>query len=171
MNANYLKSFFLLTSRVVILACLFSPFAQAQSKVWTKITTPDRFSIIFPGAVLDKETNLVWEQTPSNSGQAFADANDFCPKQIIGGVNGWRSPTVAEFSTLVDPAMSTTPMLPAGHPFLGLPSDPLYWSSTTSEANPLNAFFVRFKIGVPNVELGPKTAPLMSWCVRGGSNR
>jgi len=57
------------------------------------------------------------------------------------------------------------PSLPAGHPFS--PSNQVYWSATTSAANPSEAWFANFAFGVVNDGIG-KLSPNRAWWVRGG---
>jgi hypothetical protein len=128
-------------------------------------------------AVLDRETGLVWERTPSGTGGFdWGAAVDQCADASTGGRYGWRLPSAPELESLIDP---TQHGLPVGSPFI-LTGDGQYWSATTLAEGPTSAFFVGFDGGVvgnpgENVEAFPKTAssfdtaPLSYWCVRGGS--
>jgi Protein of unknown function (DUF1566) len=84
-------------------------------------------------AVLDRETGLVWQRTPSNTETTWGIAvNVECRfSAATGGRMGWRLPSLVELQSLVDPKQSN-PSLPAGHPFLGVKTVGDYWSSTTS---------------------------------------
>src|SRR6266446_7070038 len=69
-------------------------------------------------AVLDRETGLVWEQSPSTSTFTWEDAQIHCNQLTVGNRIGWRLPTLQELASLVDgdPANTSSPRLPPGHP-------------------------------------------------------
>lgn len=127
-------------------------------------------------AVLDKETGLVWEQTPAAIPRlSWAATREFCLDSSKGGRKGWRLPTVAELSSLIDPSVPTPgPTLPPGHPFLNVQSgNPgaslvFYWSATTHPSTTSAAWAVSFGDGHPYGF--PKTNLGYAWCVRGGMN-
>jgi hypothetical protein len=79
-------------------------------------------------AVLDKETQLVWEKTPDNSFGSWFSARNKCVKKEVGGRAGWRLPSIQELASLVD-SIENDPAIKSGHPFQNVNSDP-YWSST-----------------------------------------
>ena len=132
-------------------------------------------------AVLDRETGLVWERTPDATPRNLRQAASACHNKVIGGRKGWRLPTIAELTSLVDPS-HVDPALPVGHPFTnvrfgGLPfSRPFYWSSSSfpEEATGLLPPFPLTvdteildwsdgTVGVTN----SKTNERLFWCVRG----
>ncbi len=117
-------------------------------------------------AVLDRETGLVWEQSPSTNVFAWEDAQGHCNRLTTGGRLGWRLPTLQELASLVDPTVPFPgPTLPAGHPFSNVQSS-FYWSATTNAGFTSVAWGVYFFSGVvTNVGL---TNSLFVWCVRGG---
>jgi hypothetical protein len=107
----------------------------------TQLTCP-RFIVLSnwnSEAVLDRETGLVWQRTPTNatlSDQAGAMRN--CWQAAIGGRQGWRLPRVEEFMSLADPSNFANSSLPSGYPFLnvfyesvdGIPNDlGHYWTA------------------------------------------
>src|SRR5690242_14422307 len=55
-------------------------------------------------AVLDRETGLVWERTPSTQTLQWPNARLLCA-QKGGGRDRWRLPAFNELSSLVDPAV------------------------------------------------------------------
>lgn len=118
-------------------------------------------------AVLDKETGLVWEQSPSTGTFLWEDAQVHCNGLTTGGRLGWRLPTLQELASLVDPSVSPSgPTLPAGHPFSNVFTVG-YWSATNSNYDPTSAWEVGFYFG--NVFYGAKsTNATQVWCVRGG---
>jgi len=142
---------------------------------WDKqINHPNRFKVLedFAGAaVLDRETGLVWEQSPEGSKsnptppQAWLSAQFSCITRMVGGRKGWRLPTIQELASLVDPTQSS-PALPSGHPFSNVLSS-AYWSATTlanSTSNALSTEMVEGEVG----DDGDRRFTNHVWCVRGG---
>lgn len=131
-----------------------------------------RFKVLpeFGGAaVLDKETQLVWEQSPQTTIHDWNAARVQCTNRPIGGRKGWRLPSVHELASLVDPNASN-PALPLGHPFTNVqPAGSSYWSATTNAGNPANAWVVDFGNGLV-VNFAGKIVNDFAWCVRGGSS-
>jgi len=128
---------------------------------------PDRHKIIVSGvAVLDRETGLVWEQSPGTDISDWLDAQRRCNSLATGGRLGWRLPTIAELGSLVDPNVSTGPLLPAGHPFSNVQSS-VYWSASTDAGNNIAVWVMDFDRGSvdPMVKVGGTG---YVWCVRGG---
>jgi hypothetical protein len=130
-------------------------------------------------AVLDRETGLVWERSPSTvTGLTWVGAQEHCngvdipsfptniPGARAGNRLGWRLPTLQELASLVDRRVAPGPTLPAGHPFGTSVQSGIYWSAT-SAAFPSFAWVVDF--GGGNVNSGPKDGGTnLAWCVRGG---
>jgi hypothetical protein len=141
--------------------------------VWSqKIPGSERFEVVLDGAgVLDKETGLVWEQSPANATYVWTSAIDHCITLESGGRKGWHLPTVEQLASLVDKSNSN-PVLPTGHPFDmdcasgGCVQSVYYWSATTSAYSPTSAWNVYFPNG--NVTYYDKTTRTYAWCVRGG---
>jgi hypothetical protein len=120
-------------------------------------------------AVLDKETGLVWEQSPGErdrtATRVWRQAQRSCNTSIVGNRLGWRLSTIQELASLVDPTQSN-PALPSGHPFSNVQLFQ-YWSATTDVGSNGNvAWFVNLASGA--VSNGSKSNPLHVWCVRGG---
>ena len=131
-----------------------------------KLDASERFELVLDGAaVLDKETGLVWEQSPDTTTRTWTNAIIYCYQKTIGGRKGWRLPTVEELASLVDPSQSS-PALPSGHPFSSSVQSAYYWSSTTSAGKAGYAWGVGFNDG--GVKAPPISATLYVWCVRGG---
>jgi hypothetical protein len=116
-------------------------------------------------AVLDRETGLVWEQSPSVSVFNWSNANQHCLNLNAGGRTGWRLPTIQEFMSLVDRS-AFLPPLPSGHPFTNVQTSTGYWSATTTADNASNAWSLDFVAGFAGstIKVGNKNV----WCVRGG---
>jgi hypothetical protein len=127
-------------------------------------------------AVLDRETGLVWERSPSES--LAAPIFDQCGDLTTGHRFGWRLPTYTELRSLLD-ASQSSPALPPGHPFVNLhffvpvPGGgglvDLYWTSTPEPRSP-PGFLKLVALGAPS---GGGAAPPDAtafgriWCVRG----
>ena len=130
-------------------------------------------------AVLDRETGLVWERSPlapclfpfcsvpDPGTRTLSDAQFHCNGLRTGGRLGWRLPTVQELASLVDgdPANTSSPRLPPGHPFTGVQSS-FYWSATTDAKFTGEEWGVQFVSGV--VYSDDKGSSFFPWCVRGG---
>jgi hypothetical protein len=144
---------------------------------WSQIlSASERFVLVMNGlAVLDKETGLVWMQSPSTQNYIWVHAQSYCYKLEIGGRKGWHLPTIEQLASLVD---STQPVitLPSKHPFSNVQSN-LYWSATASNSdwsayaskrNPTGVWTVHF--GAGDVYEGNKVGSYYAWCVRGGQS-
>ena len=97
-------------------------------------TASERFVVLasFNGeAVLDKETQLVWERA-AEPAKSWINALHYCSVRAIGGRLGWRLPSISELTSLL--ASTATGgvggYLPAGHPFQNIGAQDYYWSST-----------------------------------------
>jgi hypothetical protein len=126
-------------------------------------------------AVLDRETGLVWQQTPYTDTDDWYGALTDCQLlSTTGGRLGWRLPALEELLTLVDP---NTGYLFAGAPFPSLPpppgTGPSFWTATTyaSVLTTLGAY----QVGFPQLGQSPyryanvyaKNVVAGYWCVRG----
>jgi len=139
------------------------------------VTSPmhgSRFQILEESkgeAVLDTETELIWERSPSSTETAWAHASLRCALTSTGGRLGWRLPSFFELMTLVEPsplATSNKPSLPTGHPFRGVRAG-LYWTTNSQDKEPANAYAIDFLRGDLTPEL--KNRAHAYWCVRGGA--
>jgi hypothetical protein len=118
-------------------------------------------------AVLDRETGLVWEQSPSTVTQSWEFAQLQCNFLAAGGRKGWRLPTIQDLASLVDPTVPPPgPTLPPGHPFSNNVQQSGYWSASTFASGTTAAWFVNFLDG--NGGPDDKTFTHFVWCVRGG---
>ncbi len=145
------------------------PVATTQTQPsWDQnLSANERFKLVLGGeAVLDKETGLVWEQSPSTTEGNWVKARFDCAKRTVGGRHGWRLPSMHELASLLDPTNPDgNPDLPIGHPFSNVRAFN-YWSGTTSVGDALQAWTVDFSlIGVTVLGKGVSTP---FWCVRGG---
>jgi hypothetical protein len=152
------------TAALVTLASLA---AAGPFQTWDNRIGPGRFKVLtdFDGhAVLDKETGLVWERSPSQTGVDWSEAQVHCNELSVANRLGWRLPTLQELASLADPTQ-TFPALPAGHPFSQVLTGS-YWSGTTLGSDTTFAWVVRFLQGT--VGNFGKTSIHAVWCVRGG---
>ena len=127
-------------------------------------------------AVLDKETQLVWERLAGDTdGDEDVDDDDrvnwnnargHCANRVVGGRKGWKLSSFDQLASLVDPS-EANPALPANHPFIGVQSA-VYWSATTDAVNPFNAWSVVFDSG--DLFSNGKGFTDHAWCVRGGQS-
>ena len=119
-------------------------------------------------AVLDRETGLVWERSPSHGG-TWNSAQDYCNALSVGNRKGWKLPTIQELGSLVDTSVPPT-NLPSGHPFTNVNANTPYFSATNHHAGPLfgspSVWALFFAGGGP--ALAFKNNTIAAWCVRGG---
>ena len=90
-----------------ILALLTGAAGQQNNHTlrWdTNNPSATRFTTAFPGAVLDKNTGLVWEQAPDATTRTWAVATRYCVNKNVGGTVGWRLPSVVELKSVQDPS-------------------------------------------------------------------
>jgi hypothetical protein len=137
----------------------FVPGAWSQ-----KLPSAERFQVVLDGlAVLDRETGLVWDRTPTAIGLSWAGAIDGCLIKTLANRRGWRLATLEELASLVDGAQDN-PALPPGHPFGSV--NFAFWSATTRAAVTSEAYYLNLQSGAP-VTLS-KGNNVRFWCVRGG---
>lgn len=158
---------------VVLLMFTLPAYAGHTAPPWDhQMNSPGRFLVLsqFGGeAVLDKETGLVWEQTPSTNSKNWFNAHASCYNSSVGGRMGWRLPTLQELMSLLDPAQLVGPKLPAGHPFDDVQSAN-YWSASeeaTLAGHSNRALVVPLNTAVVGSDL-KATGAAFAWCVRGG---
>ena len=120
--------------------------------------------------VLDRETRLVWERSPSTDQRTFDAAVVYSTTRLLAQRKGWRLPALEELLSLVD-LTTASPTLPAGHPFLNVQLDNFYWSMSQGipvSNNPHLVWGYNFGNGdtASVVASGAKTC--CAWLVRGG---
>ena len=121
-------------------------------------------------AVLDTETQLIWERSPSATETTWANASLRCSLTSTGGRLGWRLPSFFELMTLIEPSSLATASklsLPAGHPFRGVRTG-LYWTNNSQDTEPTNAYAIDFLRG--DLTSQRKNLAHACWCVRGGTS-
>jgi Protein of unknown function (DUF1566) len=141
---------------------------------WDKnLPSTSRFTVLsdFGGAaVRDNNTGLVWEQAPSTTQDTQLGSAVHCVNGVtVGGMKGWRLPSVVELGSLVDPTSTAAVRLPTGHPFSNVQSD-IYWSATTVAVDTTLAWIVNFGNGFVGIGHGKGNNDVRAWCVRGPMN-
>jgi hypothetical protein len=128
-----------------------------------------RFTVLaeFSGAaVRDNNTGLVWEQMPTMA-MDWSSARNQCLNKPVGGTRGWRLPSVAELTSLVDPSL-VPPYVPPTV-FAGVLVGN-YWSSTSiMDGGSVNKYSVNFGDGMVGTTAKSSTT-VNVWCVRGSMN-
>ena len=126
-------------------------------------------------AVLDRETGLVWERTPSSFNTGFrSTAVTTCMVATTGGRQGWRLPRVDELLSLADATNSASDQihLAPGHPFLGIALNTTFWAADRIPANLTDGgiivFFTSSQPGGRFNNVLSFQFPAGAWCVRGG---
>jgi hypothetical protein len=118
-------------------------------------------------AVLDKETQLVWEKEPDKTEVDWYTARGNWCDTDIGGRRGWRLPSRHELASLADPSIASGNLaLPPGHPFMNVETDK-YWSATSDANDSMKAWAVAFN-DRGDTDPWPKTTKYYAWCVRAG---
>lgn len=140
---------------------------SATTQWWATNHPPaSRFTTAFPGAMLDKNTGLVWEQAPSTPagglGVTIFIATSYCASKNVGGAYGWRLPSVVELKSVQDPSLPP-PFVPAGV-FSVVQST--YWTSTRVSAQNVR-WSVNFHTGEAAWSMTTATSEYNVWCVRG----
>ncbi len=182
------------TTILVVVGCLLAGASPSSAQgpyypppAWNqKLPTNTRFVHVFfeqvcannlcgpvARAVLDRETGLVWERSPSTDVNSWRDALRHCADTVHGNRMGWRLPTVDELTSLLDPSIASGIRLPAGHPFLNISSAFYYWTATQSGitiSDPaFGAYHYIVALDSPGVGSQPDSNEYFAWCVRGGA--
>lgn len=159
------------TSALLFAATLATPVQAVDLRSWDRKydLASERFQVLAAfnnEAVLDKETQLVWERSPDTTLRNWRDANRNCSLlKTLGNRKGWRLPLGHELNSLVNPSPAVgEPKLPAGHPFENI-SGP-FWTAT-ADAD-LGAYTVYFT-GTSSYSVALRTLTFRVWCVRGNS--
>lgn len=121
-----------------------------------------RFTLVLGGeAVRDANTGLIWEQQPDYLHDVWSASIERCRVKRIGGLEGWRAPTVTELKSLLD-LSQRDPALPKDHPFSNVKSA-IYWTATPSPTDEIVAWQVSFFTGEAVTD--QKSGTRRVWCV------
>lgn len=144
-----------------LIATIIKNWQQAHPAVQRFVILPDFNN----DAVLDEDTNLIWELSPTPTPVTWNEARVTCVTRTTGGQKGWRLPAPAEMRSLVGPAVdSPIPNIPPGHPFLNI-QPTAYWTAVPEANQPSYARYVDAFLG--NVLSFIKIYTYPVWCVRG----
>lgn len=109
---------------------------------------PGRYSLS-TDTVFDTQTGLTWERNAQTTTYSLEKASTHCQTSSLGGMTGWRLPTIKELQSLVDiraldPAIDT----------VAFPSTPsiAFWSSSLNANNISYAWVVNFYFGATNTD-------------------
>lgn len=146
----------------------YAPPAWSQKLVCTSQANCPRFVVLTDWnneAVLDRETGLVWQRTPSDQASHRQTAAVECIVSSTGERRGWRLPSLDELTSLHDPTAQQDLKLPAGHPFINVLPNRRYWSTTRSTSFPDNTWTVAYAeaLWLSSTSIGE----YHHWCVRG----
>jgi Protein of unknown function (DUF1566) len=152
----------------IVLACAgiaaASAAGTATARHWGRqYPATERFVVLAQFgevAVLDRETQLVWERAPAPTLLEWGSAFAACLPKTTGGRKGWRLPTAEELTSLQDASA-----LPPGHPFEGVQHE-AFWTATSHPQ--IDTAFVVFGSG--GFAFYPKSASHRAWCVRGAQS-
>jgi hypothetical protein len=116
------------------------------------------------GTVSDATTGLMWQQNSSPQAMNWQQSLAYCENLELAGFSDWRLPNVHELQSIVDytrynPSINTG-YFPSTEPTF-------YYSSTTKNENPDNAWTVTFNYGFVDYYFGgTKDTAYYSRCVR-----
>ncbi|QWV94212.1 DUF1566 domain-containing protein [Geomonas oryzisoli] len=146
------------------------PILDNLPPTWSRALPANlRFELVLNGAaVLDKETGLVWQQSPYNSLWTYQGARAECNLIDVGGRMGWHLPTVEQLTSLIDRTSTSGKMVPDGHPFGLIWGRYPYWTASPYPGAPWAAYQVNFVTG--EVAGAPMYMEYHVWCVRGGQS-
>ena len=138
---------FALSSGIVGAETGLAPLRTVLQAWSTRIDEPSRRFVVleqFGGeAVLDRETQLVWQIQPQDNPSSSSYMTNFfgairhCHRTLAGDRMGWRLPTAEELSSLLVKTATQNPVvfrgaLPLGHPFIGITTD-RFWSISAGD--------------------------------------
>lgn len=126
-------------------------------------------------AVLDKNTGLVWERTPSPLSTTYEGARNHCFELVVAGTTGWRLPSIFELNSVRDPSLP--PPFVNNELFLVASFTP-YWSATFNGSSAYNVYIMHLagpsagyvgSAGVFPQKPNTNYNKFHGWCVRGPS--
>ena len=97
------------------------------------------------GTVIDKNTGLIWEQSPSEGTYTWDDAPNHCAdlnSSNFGGKSNWRVPNPLEFMTIVDKS-KLYPSPATNSNFTNMPTDysTYLWTSKEYKGDTIDAYY------------------------------
>ncbi|HYT43400.1 MAG TPA: DUF1566 domain-containing protein [Methylomirabilota bacterium] len=127
--------------------------------------TQNRFRDHGDGTITDHCTNLLWQKGTSNTHPTWAQASAYCSNLTLGGLSGWRVPTIQELFSIVNYSHTNGtyafPLFDFGQSLY--PGSLYLWSSTPNVDNSGVAWQIQFTNG--NVSSLQKSSQLEVRCV------
>ena len=121
---------------------------------------PDRYTTnSSQSLVTDVRTGLVWQEPPAAATYTWEQAQAYCRNLSIGGMRGFRLPTLKELLTLVDP-VRVRPAID----LRAFPNTSLDWFWTSSNRHSAGPAAVSFETGASSYFAA--TDGLRARCVR-----
>jgi Protein of unknown function (DUF1566) len=148
---------------------LVKPIWDITEAVWADYPNNSRYAL-WAGAVFDKETGLVWEETTSSNRTTLSAAIQNSFTKIVASRKGWRLPTIEELLSIVNPdGVPTT--LDGNNPFQNVKTDSSYWtlSSGVATAGGDQELVWVYNFGTPGAikSVAVAQTECYSWLVRG----
>lgn len=150
---------------------LTESLSEAAGTSTPETTGPERFDVVLDGAaVRDRETGVLWEQSPEPTTMSWDEAVEHCSSLELAGRKQWRLPTIDELASLVDASVLGSPKLPRAHPFDtncklgGCVQSSFYWSETPCEDKADHAWLACFCNG--SVTRSDKSYDNHVWCAQ-----
>lgn len=111
-------------------------------------------------AVLDRDTRLVWQRSPSLEERKWVQASQGCRALDLGGQSGWRLPSLDELASLA----GADDALASGHAFANVAEQGYYWSATIHESG-AHVYAKKPGVSAPVARLATDRSHAL--CVRG----
>ncbi len=117
------------------------------------------------GTITDENTGLMWQQAGDGTAVAWEEALEYAESLTLGEHDDWRLPNIKELRSISDDDLANSSF--DTNYFTGYSSG--YWSSTTEQNHPEEAWNVDFSYGLISHTI--KTTALNVRCVRGGAEQ
>lgn len=122
-----------------------------DGRIMAGCSMENRFDLIAGVVVHDTCTDLMWQKVPASAVRSWGGALALSKDLTLAGFDDWRAPNVHELLSIVHYGRSNPALDDA---FIFSPRDDvspqpnsIYWSSTSSNALPQNAWVVNFGHG------------------------
>ena len=116
------------------------------------------------GTVSDSTTGLMWQKEDDGVTRSWVNAQSYCDGLSLAGHDDWWLPKIKELISIVD----DTRIDPAMGPVFSNAKWAYYWSSTSLEDDPLQAWPVRFSNGAMDNYVHFKSSLHFVRCAREG---
>jgi hypothetical protein len=139
---------------IIALFAALSPFGPTEAA--SRCYPTFRFAVLSGGMVQDTLTQLRWQQDGSgtragcsgtgNLTCTWVEAKAYCASLALGGLSGWRLPTVRELRSLVDYTVAHPGSTINKTAFPNTPTES-FWTSSQYAGSSGNAWYVSFADG------------------------